>query len=43
MIYIVTNNLKQIELLKPVFSFIKLFKSESKLKIYNKRNYKNKN
>ena len=32
MIYIVTNKLKQTELLKPIFSFIKLFKSESKFK-----------
>ena len=38
MIYIVTNKLKQIELQSQFFSFIKLFKNESKFKIYKKRN-----
>ena len=28
-------------IIEPIFSFIKLFKSESKFKIYNKRNPKN--
>ena len=40
MIYIVTNKLKQIRIIKPIFSFIELFKSESKFKIFIRKEIK---